>query len=168
MNWKKFLKRYGITSAMIFALIACSSKPTPETKEAISILKGLNSKLDVGINIVGYADALRDTKVAVDQAIESEPKAKDNQVIEKVMDLHLAALELWHCKTEYDYAAQNKCRNNVYETVIFPLSPEVQMKIEPEKQTAGFSYTYYAVDHDNVLQLLWGLAETELNSLESK
>jgi Tfp pilus assembly protein PilF len=93
MNWNKSFIN-AINSAIVFALIACSSKPIPETQAAILTLKGLNSKLDVGINLVGYADELRDANVVVDQALESDPKSKNNQVMEKVMDLHLAALEL--------------------------------------------------------------------------
>ena len=160
-----------IFSVITFALVACSSAPSPETKTAISALKGLNSKLDVGINMVGYAEALRETKVAVDQAIEAEPKSKNTQVIKKVMDGHLAALQLWRCNlesTRYDTDAPDKCRNTVYETLIFPSYPELQKKVEQEKSTYSSGTYIYNVNHDAVLQILWQQAESDLNSLESK
>lgn len=160
--------KHWLCGTIAFVLVACSSAPTPETKAAISALKGLNSKLDVGINLGGYAEALRDAKVAVDRAIESDPKSKNNQVLEKVMNGHLAALELWRCNLESSLSQTTKCRDEIYETVIFPLYPEVQKKVEPEKQTFGNSYSYYLVNHDEVLQILWQLSETELNLLESK
>jgi hypothetical protein len=165
---KSFIKHW-LCGTIAFVLVACSSAPPPETKAAISSLKGLNSKLDVGINLGGYAEALRDTKVAVDRAIESDPKSKNNQVLEKVMNGHLAALKLWRCSLEEDYDAENECRTKIYETVIFPLYPEVQKKVEPEKWTSSSDNSYYyLVNHDEVLQILWQLSETELNLLDSK
>lgn len=170
MAWSKSFVKHWLYGAIALTLVACSSTPLPETKAAISSLKGLNSKLSVGINIQEYADALQDAKATVDRAIEADPKSKSNPVIKKAMDGHLAALKLWRCSTEDtqdDLLAQDKCRNNVYETVIFPLYPEIQNKIEPLKQTRGSSYIYSA-DHDAVLQFLWKSSETDLNSLTSK
>jgi hypothetical protein len=168
-----------INYVIVFALLSCSSKPTHETQAAILTLKGLNSKLNVGINLVGYADELREAKVVVDQALESDSESQNNQVMEQVMDLHLAALKLWRCDNTDDDPmesiikghAKDECRNNVYETVIFPLSPTLQKEIEPKKSIRNSYFPdsyYYDFGHDIVLQVLWELAEEELNSLGSK
>lgn len=166
MTRSKSFVRYWIYCIITFALIGCSSAPPPETQAAILSLKGLNSKLSVGINIGEYVDALQDVKVTVDRSIEVDPKSKSNLVIKKAMSGHLAALGLWRCKTE-DIHYQDECKNNVYETVIFPLYPELQKEIEPRKETIGSRYIY-SVDHDAVLQLLWKSSETDLNSLIGK
>ncbi|ELS00125.1 hypothetical protein [Gloeocapsa sp. PCC 73106] len=188
--------RHYIGAAIGFALVACSSAPSPETEAAISALeelnskspeteaaisalKGLNSKLDIGLNFVEYTDALRDGKVIIDQAIEADPKSKTNQVVQKVMNAHIAALELWRCRIKGSEYVQGKCTKEVCETLIFPLYPEIKEILEfqltfaaieegPVDNAKYADIAYYLLDYEKVLQHLWYLNEEELNSLESK
>ena len=153
---------------MLLILAACSSSPSPETQAALSGLKGLNSKLDVGMNIADYAVALRDAKVLVDRASETDPKSQNNEIFQKIMNGHLAALKLWRCDLEdsqYLYSAKEKCRVAVYETAIFPLYLEVKNKVEPNKKTYSNGEYNYAVDNNKVIQLIWSLIEKDVNSL---
>jgi hypothetical protein len=159
MIWNKNLIRHLTGIVLLLTLVACSPAVPPETKAAISTLKGINSKLDVGLNFAGYADALQNAKVAVDQSIEADPKSKNNQVLKKVMSGHLAALQLWRCNLENNWTYQNQCRKTTYETLIYPLYPELE--VELKKQDSNL------IDHDKILNIMWKYAEKDLNTLKN-
>lgn len=62
--------RYWISGCVSFMMVSCSTGPSTETKAAISKLKEIESKIEIGVNISDYKSAVADAKVLVDQAIE--------------------------------------------------------------------------------------------------
>lgn len=158
--------RYWINSCASFMVVSCSTELSTEIKAAISELKEIESKIEIGVNISDYKSAVADAKVMVDRAIETNPTSETNQKIKKSLDGYISALELWRCKfisERYDNWASDKCRTNVYETVIFKQYPKLKAQIEPYKSEYSSTLSVYSVNHDEVIQKLWVLSSTELN-----
>ncbi|MDM3847038.1 MAG: hypothetical protein PT116_18895 [Aphanizomenon gracile PMC638.10] len=154
--------------SLSISLIACSNTESKENLEkekiALTSLKKLHSKIELGINIKDYSESLQEAKFAVEQiTVDSE----SSKLMKSSLERHILALNWWRCDLEgYDNDKDVQCRDALLPD-IFQKSPLVKSKAEPLIEKSEQTYKSRAIDKNAILQLIWLESQKDLVNAEN-
>lgn len=140
------------------------SQPSENERIALNALQKLNSRLEVGINLIDYSREIAETKFAVEQVGDS----KAAELMQGAVKGHLLALQYWRCDLENEgYDDDARCRDALLPE-IFAKYPVIQEKAQPVIDKSDSTYHSSALDNKVILKLIWMNVNVEILEAETK